>query len=138
MNKDVINNCACAEMEQGICLDRFESVVCMGEKMTLSESEKELVKRSYEFLSEFSADKVIYGINTGFGPMAQYRVSDQNRINLQYNIIRSHSAGTGQAIPSKYIKGVLLVRLSNFLTGHSGVHPRAPKTKMRNRITSNF
>lgn len=51
------------------------------------------VEDSYRFLKDFADEKVIYGINTGFGPMAQYRVDDRYLTDLQYNIIRSHSTG---------------------------------------------
>ena len=57
------------------------------------------VKECYEFLQSFSAEKIIYGINTGFGPMAQWRVDDRYLKNLQYNIIRSHSTGAGEPLP---------------------------------------
>ena len=50
---------------------------------------------SFQFLKHFSTGKLIYGINTGFGPMAQYKISDENRLQLQYNLIRSHSSGMG-------------------------------------------
>ena len=49
----------------------------------------------FNSLKHFSTGKLIYGINTGFGPMAQYKISDENRIQLQYNLIRSHSSGMG-------------------------------------------
>ena len=51
------------------------------------------VEACYRFLEEFEQGKVIYGINTGFGPMAQYRIGDADLNSLQYNIIRSHSCG---------------------------------------------
>lgn len=81
------------------------------------------VERSYAFLKEFSADKVIYGINTGFGPMAQYRIESDSLMQLQYNIIRSHAAGAGGPLPPLYVKAALIARISTFLQGYSGVHP---------------
>lgn len=54
----------------------------------------------YEFLREFAAEKVIYGINTGFGPMAQWRVDDRYLTDLQYNIIRSHSTAPASRCPT--------------------------------------
>ena len=49
--------------------------------------------QSFDFLLDFSKDKVIYGINTGFGPMAQYKIESDLFNQLQYNLIRSHSCG---------------------------------------------
>jgi histidine ammonia-lyase len=78
---------------------------------------------SYEFLGKFSKDKLIYGINTGFGPMAQYRISDADRVQLQYNLIRSHCAGTGAVIHPLYVKSAMICRLLNILQARSGIHP---------------
>ena len=58
----------------------------------------EKVAANHQFLKNFSNEKLIYGINTGFGPMAQYKVSETNRKQLQYNLIRSHSSGGGKFI----------------------------------------
>ena len=57
-------------------------------------------------LPEFSNNKIIYGVNTGFGPMAQYKIKDSERIQLQYNLIRSHASGTGNPIPEMYVKAL--------------------------------
>jgi histidine ammonia-lyase len=54
--------------------------------------------------------------------MAQYKIKDSQRIELQYNLIRSHSSGTGQVISSKYVKAAMLARLNTLSLGNSGVH----------------
>lgn len=76
----------------------------------------------YEFLKEFAGDKVIYGINTGFGPMAQWRVDDQYLEDLQYNIIRSHSTGAGEALADEYVIAAMVARVGVFAQAKSGVH----------------
>ena len=81
------------------------------------------VRDCYDFLREFAADKVIYGINTGFGPMAQWRVDDRYLEDLQYNIIRSHSCGAGEALEDIYVKSAMIARLGVFLQCRSGIHP---------------
>ena len=78
---------------------------------------------SYQFLSEFVKDKVIYGINTGFGPMAQWRVDDKYLTDLQYNIIRSHSTGAGEPLSDIEVKSAMIARAGTFLQGRSGIHP---------------
>lgn len=80
------------------------------------------LERCYHFLEAFSKEKVIYGINTGFGPMAQWRVDDQYLQDLQYNIIRSHSTGVGEPLPDLYVKAAMIARLGSLLQGRSGVH----------------
>ena len=81
------------------------------------------VEACYRFLEEFEQGKVIYGINTGFGPMAQYRIGDADLNSLQYNIIRSHSCGAGEALPDICVRAAMLARLQTFLNAKSGVHP---------------
>lgn len=55
--------------------------------------------------------------------MAQYRIDDADRINLQYNIIRSHSAGLGNCLPPDRARAVLFNLLNAMLHGCSGVAP---------------
>lgn len=105
----------------------IENIVFSGQELKLSEADLKKVEDSYNFLSEFSKDKVIYGINTGFGPMAQYRVSDEHLLELQYNIIRSHSTGAGEPLPKECVKAAMISRLCTFLNGKSGVHTNVVK-----------
>lgn len=99
-----------------------------GRKVQISDEQKKKVKEAYEFLSEFSKDKVIYGINTGFGPMAQYKISDDNLNQLQYNLIRSHSNGTGDSLSELQIRALMISRLNTLCLGNSGVSPMVVET----------
>ncbi|HLP22108.1 MAG TPA: aromatic amino acid lyase, partial [Chitinophagales bacterium] len=78
---------------------------------------------NFNFLRDFAKDKVIYGINTGFGPMAQHRIAYSERLTLQYNLIRSHASGSGRPIDTIYAKAMLIDRLNTFVQCKSGVHP---------------
>lgn len=91
----------------------------------LDEEALKKVYESYYFLKEFIKDKLIYGINTGFGPMAQYRVSNDDQVQLQYNLIRSHCSGSGNSIPVLNVKALMLTRLNTVMQGYSGIHPDA-------------
>jgi hypothetical protein len=55
--------------------------------------------------------------------MAQYRIKDEDRLQLQYNLIRSHSSGTGKPIEPQAVKAAILARLNTLSLGYSGVHP---------------
>ncbi|MCL2178318.1 MAG: aromatic amino acid ammonia-lyase [Proteobacteria bacterium] len=107
---------------KGFTLKEIQSLLFEGQKLTLSAEATQRVARCYEFLKTFAADKVIYGINTGLGPMAQYHIEDSVAKQLQYNVIRSHSTGAGNPLPPLYTKAAMLARLATFLQGHSGVH----------------
>ena len=103
-------------------LDKFYSVVFGNDKVEVSAEDMQTVAGSYEFLERFAAKKLIYGINTGFGPMAQYRIDEASMRQLQINLIRSHCTGVGQILSAEETKAVMLIRLNTFLQGYSGVH----------------
>ena len=76
--------------DKELTIGDIEKLIYEGAKLELSEEAVMRIEKSYGFLERFEKNKVIYGINTGFGPMAQYRVDDDSLNELQYNIIRSH------------------------------------------------
>src|SRR5271170_4188084 len=102
--------------------DDFFEVLFKGKAVSLEASALKKVDDNYQFLKDFSQDKLIYGINTGFGPMAQYKVSEQNKLPLQYNLIRSHCSGGGQLLAPLLIKAIMVARLNSLMQAYSGVH----------------
>jgi histidine ammonia-lyase len=116
----------------------FRQILFNNEKICISDQAKKKVINSFNFLESFHQNKIIYGINTGLGPMAQYRIEDNDRINLQYNAIRSHASGCGQPVDILSVRSCLIVLLNNFLQGHSGIHPEVVdlvKEFINNNIT---
>ena len=105
-----------------LSLDDFAELVIKHKELILDHNAQEQVKHSFEFLKQFSSNKLIYGINTGFGPMAQYKVSEENILQLQYNLIRSHSSGSGKLLPAQLSRALMVSRLNSFMKAHSGVH----------------
>ncbi len=106
----------------------FLSLLNQENKVKIGFDEMERVDRSYSFLYEFAKDKVIYGINTGFGPMAQYKIPTEDLEQLQYNLIRSHAAGVGSFLSEEFVRAAMIARLMTFMQGCSGVHPELVKT----------
>ncbi len=102
-------------------LKEFISIVRNGERYETNGEAMDRVRRSFEFLETFAKGKVIYGINTGFGPMAQRAIPEEHQIALQYNLIRSHAAGAGDPLPYEAVRAMMLVRIVTFLKGGSGV-----------------
>src|SRR3954465_5033128 len=100
----------------------FHKILYEGQQIELDSAALKKVEESHSFLKTFSKDKLIYGINTGFGPMAQYRISDQDRIDLQYNLIRSHCTGAGKRLSDIFVKSAMICRLSSLMQGYSGIH----------------
>lgn len=110
-------------LNEYLSVEDFTSIIFNNNKVAVSDSVIRRVEESFSFLKEFSENKVIYGVNTGFGPMAQYRIKDEDRLQLQYNLIRSHSSGTGKPINAINVKAIILARLNTLSLGNSGVHP---------------
>src|SRR5690606_31480864 len=104
-------------------IEDFSKIILGNELFQVDESVLNRVQKSFNFLKQFSENKVIYGVNTGFGPMAQYKIADSERIQLQYNLIRSHASGTGNPIEPVYVRAAMLARLNTLSLGNSGVHP---------------
>ncbi len=65
--------------------------------------------------------KTVYGINTGFGLLAQSRIPADKLADLQRNLILSHSCGLGQALPRTTVRMMILLKLIGLGRGHSGV-----------------
>jgi histidine ammonia-lyase len=108
-----------------LTLEDFSEILNNHQEISLAKNALENVETNFSFLQKFSSNKLIYGINTGFGPMAQYKVSDGNILKLQYNLIRSHSSGSGNLLTPLMAKAVMVARLNSFMQAYSGVHPDA-------------
>lgn len=104
-------------------LNYVYSVLYDGKPFSVEPEAMERVKNCYDFLKSYASDKVIYGINTGFGPMAQWRVKDEYLKDLQYNIIRSHSTGADRHMSNLDVRAAMIARVGVFLQGKSGIHP---------------
>ena len=63
----------------------------------------------------------VYGINTGFGILAQTRISAADTISLQHKILQSHSVGVGNAVPASIAKAMLITKVHALARGFSGI-----------------
>jgi len=67
--------------------------------------------------------ETVYGINTGFGLLANTRIPNERLAELQTNLILSHSAGLGDPFPRHVTRLMILLKLLGLGRGHSGVRP---------------
>jgi histidine ammonia-lyase len=65
-----------------------------------------------------------YGINTGFGLLAQTRIADDQLELLQRNLLLSHAAGVGEALPDGVVRLIIALKINGLARGHSGVSQR--------------
>jgi histidine ammonia-lyase len=108
--------------QSALSLNDFAELIFENKEVALDKTALNKVNTNFEFLKKFSSHKLIYGINTGFGPMAQYKVNEENILQLQYNLIRSHSSGSGKVLPAQLSKALMIARLNSFMQAYSGVH----------------
>jgi histidine ammonia-lyase len=69
------------------------------------------------------SNQTIYGINTGFGKLANIRIPPHQLDQLQANLIRSHASGLGNPLPGPVVRAVMLLRANVLLRPTSGVRP---------------
>ncbi len=106
-----------------LSISNLKSIVFEGENLSLDAAALRKAAQSHKFLKDFSKGKLIYGINTGFGPMAQYKIHDRDLKQLQYNLIRSHCSGQGALLSPRESRALMVVRLNSLMKGYSGVAP---------------
>jgi histidine ammonia-lyase len=70
-----------------------------------------------------ASGEVVYGVNTGFGELAQVRIEPDKLLVLQRRLLLSHAAGMGEPLPDAAVRGMLLLRANTLARGHSGVRP---------------
>jgi histidine ammonia-lyase len=82
------------------------------------------VTRSAEIVEAIiSKGESVYGINTGFGKLANVRISDADLVTLQRNIVLSHAAGVGEPLPVPVVRLMMALKLASLAQGVSGVRP---------------
>jgi len=73
--------------------------------------------------SALAAERKIYGVSTGFGPLSDVFIGGADRDALQANLLRSHALGTGNPIGEAETRATILLRANVLAKGHSGVRP---------------
>ncbi len=99
------------------------AAIARGARVQLSSGALARAKRSKTFLDAEAGKRIIYGVNTGFGPMASVLIGKDDLAALQHNLVRSHACGAGKPVPEEYVLAAMAVRLNTLLRGDSGVSP---------------
>lgn len=85
------------------------------------QAEKSILKSQKDVNDIVSMDRTVYGINTGFGILANTRISGSDTTTLQHKILQSHSVGVGDAVPVEIARIMLITKLHSLSRGYSGV-----------------
>jgi len=107
----------------GLLLEDVAHAMRKSCQLELSEAARREIQASREFLEGkiYDQEKIIYGVNTGFGSLCNVSIEPEQLGNLQVNLIRSHAAGMGSKVPLELVRLVLLLKIQNFCYGKSGV-----------------
>jgi histidine ammonia-lyase len=70
-----------------------------------------------------ASGETVYGVTTGFGDLADVRISPEQTATLQRNLVRSHAAGAGEPLPAEVVRAMLLLRANALAVGLSGIRP---------------
>jgi len=93
-------------------------------RVTLGDSALARVRAAQEKVAAVLASgEQVYGVNTGFGQLAQVRISDDELEHLQKNLIRSHAVGVGPLLSDDVVRLVMIMKVKALARGHSGVRP---------------
>ena len=91
-------------------------------KAKLDKKSKQQIINSYQNVQKIvKSDKTVYGINTGFGPLCETKISEEETAKLQENLIISHSVGVGKPIAKEISKIMMVSKIHALSRGFSGI-----------------
>jgi histidine ammonia-lyase len=91
-------------------------------KGVISPAVREKINKSHQHVREMvDAGRTVYGVTTGFGILANTRISEEDTATLQYKILQSHSVGVGDSIPVEIAKLMLITKVHALSQGYSGI-----------------
>jgi histidine ammonia-lyase len=107
---------------QSLTLEEIANVATRGRQVTVSDAACERMKASRRVVEALViSGETAYGINTGFGKLADVRIAQDNLVALQRNLVRSHACGVGEPLPEAEVRAMLLLRANVLAKGLSGV-----------------
>jgi histidine ammonia-lyase len=91
-------------------------------KGSLSPGAIKKIRASQQYVADIvSRNTTVYGVNTGFGILANTKISEEDTRILQHKILQSHSVGVGEPIPAEVAKIMLITKVHALAMGYSGV-----------------
>jgi histidine ammonia-lyase len=98
--------------------------LCQGEAASLDDASMQRIANAAASVERIVASgETVYGVNTGFGLLANTRIPNERLAELQTNLILSHSAGLGDPLPRHVTRLMIVLKLLGLGRGHSGVRP---------------
>ena len=105
-----------------LTLDQLLAVHAGGARLVLDAAARPAIRASAAVVQAAAAgDAPVYGVNTGFGKLANQRISAADLATLQLNLIRSHSVGVGEPLAPPVVRLMLATKAASLARAHSGV-----------------
>lgn len=115
-----LNQASVALDGDALTLQQMQAIAA-GAQVTLAESARGRVEAARHFVEELIArGDVVYGINTGFGALADVRIPRDELRQLQLNLLRSHACGVGEPLPEPVVRAMMAQRANVLAKGFSG------------------
>ena len=107
---------------QPLSLEQIAAVVSGHESVQVSAAARKRVDASRKIIEDIvKRDTVVYGVNTGFGKLADVRIPPDELRNLQLNLVRSHACGIGPPLSEPEVRAMMLLRANVLALGFSGI-----------------
>jgi len=107
-----------------LTIEKVETVARRGAAVILDGVARARVAETRQVVENIlSSGAVVYGINTGFGKLAEVRISPDQLEQLQLNLLRSHACGAGEPFSEEVVRAMLVLRANVLATGHAGCRP---------------
>ncbi len=105
-----------------LTLDALCAIADGGEEVALAPAAGRAVDASRAVVDRFAAgDAAVYGINTGFGSLAEVKIPHDALDELQRNLLRSHAAGVDAPLPVRSVRAMMALRANVLAKGYSGI-----------------
>ena len=105
-----------------LSLADVEKIAYQREKVSIAPSAVERINAARHVIEEIiRTEKVVYGVNTGFGKLSDVSIPFDKLQKLQVNLVRSHSIGVGQPLSEAESRAMTLLRANVLAKGYSGV-----------------
>lgn len=112
-----------------LALEDLERIARNEARIDLSPTAWKRLQKARDMVDVIAAgDRAAYGINTGFGTLAEVRIAKGDLKQLQRNLILSHAAGVGQPLPTLETRALMTLRVNVLAKGHSGIRPETVQT----------
>lgn len=107
-----------------LTLEAVHAIATTSDTVALAPEARRRMEASRAVIENLVAgDAAVYGVTTGFGPLADVRIEHSQLRQLQLNLVRSHAAGVGEPLRDPEVRAMMLIRANVLAKGLSGIRP---------------